>query len=74
LKGYFDFIEFAIENTEPPAAFNNEQIAEMWKQFVIAPSCVEERNLFFAYLMKTRDDPRAGYFLIVIPVKFIPVK
>ncbi len=59
-------MEFAIEHTDPQASFNAEQLAELWKQFVLSPTCIEEKNLFLMYLMRYKEDSRTGYLFSLL--------
>jgi len=43
--------------------FKSDELSELWKQFVLVPSCIEEKNLFFTYLIRYREDPKSKYFL-----------
>ena len=69
LRGYFEFIEFIIEWSESGMALSNDQLGELWKQFIQSPVCLEEKNLFYSYLMKYKEDAKAGYFIITTGIQ-----
>ena len=58
LRASFDLLELLAEGTKDNSCFGNEQIEQLWTQFVSLANSDAEKDWFYLQLLRCREDPK----------------